>query len=367
MSAERPEGPYTRSLVAGEVLAGVEAGIGWILLNRPKALNALTLEQIHALDTLLREWARDDTVGAVVVEGAGEKGFCAGGDIRRLYEASLAGDDAYLTTFFRDEYRLDRLTRVYPKPYISLLDGIVMGGGVGISLHGRYRVATDRTVFAMPETGIGFFPDVGGTHALPRCPGEAGLYLGLTGERLRAADCLWAGVATHYVPTDRLDALKAALAQSGGAPEAVAEVLDGFAAQPGPAPLAAHQEAIDRVFAADSLMEIVAALAADGGEWAEKTLAHLRRRSPLALAVTFRQLRAGRDLGFDDALKLEYRLSQRMVRGDDFKEGVRATIVDKDNAPRWQPASLEAVTEATVEAVFAPLAPEQELTFEEVA
>ncbi|MCA1908226.1 MAG: enoyl-CoA hydratase/isomerase family protein [Magnetospirillum sp.] len=324
-----------------EIIFARQGDIGLAVLNRPKALNALTLDQVHAMHTRLDAWAKDDAVKAVVIEGAGDKAFCAGGDIRALYDACKAGEMEYVASFYRDEYRLNRKIKTYAKPYVALIDGIVMGGGVGVSVHGRYRVATERTLFAMPETGIGFFPDVGGAFFLPRCPGQVGLYLGLTGARLKAADCLYAGIATHYVPSARMDELKAALSASGDDVEAV---LSRFHVDPGAAPLAENREVIDRCFSAASYDGVLAALAAEGEGFAAQTLAAIKGKSPSANKVAFEQIRRGARLDFDSCMKMEFRLSQVWAPGADFVEGIRAVIVDKDGKPHWsETASDEAV------------------------
>ena len=304
-----------------------------IVLDRPKALNALTLAQVHAMHPQLAAWAIDPDVACVVIEGAGEKAFCAGGDIRALYEACKAHDMPFVQSFYRDEYRLNRRIKTFPKPYVALIDGIVMGGGVGISVHGSARVATERTLFAMPETGIGFFPDVGGTFFLPRCPGRTGLYLGLTGARLKAADTLYVGVATHYVPSERLAELCAELA----AGKAADSTLSAFHQDPGPAPLAEKRAIIDECFAGDSLDAVMAALAAHPDPWAAQTLAVLRSKSPTALAIAFEQITRGASLDFDAAMRLEFRLALDLAPAGDFAEGIRAVIVDKDNKPAWAP------------------------------
>lgn len=340
----------------------ITGSVGRIELQRPKALNALTLEQIHAIDPQLRAWADDDRVKAVVITGEGHKAFCAGGDIRALYEAGRDHRHDIYAAFFRDEYRLNRLIKTYPKPYVALVDGIVMGGGVGISVHGSHRVASENTLFAMPETGIGMFPDVGGTWFLPRLPGELGTYLALTGARLKAADCLYAGVCTHFIPAERKTALVRALAGIGEA-AAVDAVLAEFATDPGMAPLAERRDVIDRCFAFDREEDILAALAAEGGDWAAETRATLMAKSPFATKVTLRQMRLGRTLDFDGCMRAEFRMSQRFMERPDFCEGVRAAIIDKDQAPRWNPPGLDGVSDAMVEAVFAPMADGEELTF----
>ncbi|MEX2009578.1 MAG: enoyl-CoA hydratase/isomerase family protein, partial [Dongiaceae bacterium] len=280
-----------------------------VTLNRPAALNALTLDMIRRLDRKLADWAVDPSVGAVVIRGAGGRAFCAGGDVRALYD----GDAEIRATFYRDEYRLDRRVFRFPKPYVALIDGVVMGGGVGVSVHGSHRVASERTLFAMPETGIGLFPDVGGGYFLPRRPGRIGMYLALTGARLRAADCLYAGIATHHVPGDRLDALVDALADGD-----VDAALTRFASDPGPPPMAEHRAAIDRCFGGGSVEAIIETLGAESGDWARTTRETLAAKSPMSLRLTFRQLSAGATLDFEAVLVMEYRLSQFCMAGHDF-------------------------------------------------
>lgn len=333
-------------------------GLGVVILNRPQALNALTLPMCTALDEQLEAWARDRTVQVILIKGEGDRAFCAGGDVRAIWEAGRRGDPL-TADFFRAEYRLNRRIRTCPKPYIALIDGITMGGGVGVSIHGSHRVASERTVIAMPETGIGLFPDVGATYVLPRLPGALGLYLGLTGVRVKAAGALYCGLATHYVPSSRLAALEEALG-AASAPDAV--LADLAAAPEGPAPLATHRATINRCFAATSVEAIFAALEADGGAFAAETLATLRTRSPTSLKVTVEALRRGAALSFDEAMVMEYRLSQACMAGHDFYEGIRALLIEKDNAPKWSPESLEGVTPDLVERHFAPLG-DRDLTF----
>lgn len=331
--------------------------LGVVRLNRPHVLNALAPAQFSAIHRQLAAWAMDDSVCAVLLEGAGDRAFCAGGDIRAVWDARARGDDAVNRDLFRDEYRLDRLIHHYPKPIVSLLDGIVMGGGAGISINGRFRVATERSVFAMPEATIGFFPDVGATHFLSRCPGAMGLYLGLTGARLRAADMVWTGLATHFVESEALDALKSALAEG----ESVEAALAQFHGDPGTAPLAADAESIERCFTQDIAQSIPTALAEQRGEWAEAARAALAAASPTSLAVIFRQLTEGRAMDFDTAIGREYVLACRFLAGHDFYEGIRAVVVDKDKAPRWQPDCLALVSDAAVAEYFVPLG--EELSF----
>lgn len=321
-------------------------------LNRPQALNALTLPMIERMSARLAAWAVDPSVAAVAVVGAGERAFCAGGDVRALYEAGRRGDRRFLADFYRAEYRLDYRIKTYPKPYVALMNGVAMGGGVGVSVNGALRVATEASLFAMPETSIGFFPDVGATWFLPRCPGRLGYYLGLSGARIGAADMLHAGIATHYVARERWPAMLDALA--GG--EAVEGVIERLAeTPPAPAVLPAQRAAIDRVFALPTVEAMLEALGREGDGWAGETRAALARSSPLALKVTLAALEAGRGLDFGAALAMEYRLSQRFMAGTEFFEGVRAAVIDKDRRPRWSPAALSQVSDGMVENYFRPL------------
>ena len=346
-----------------DIVFSLERGLASVLLNRPKALNALTLEMCLELDARLKAWADDPAVKAVVIRGAGDKAFCAGGDIRKLYDEGRAGGD-YPFRFYRDEYRCNARVHRFPKPYIALLDGIVMGGGVGVSIHGSHRIVTENVLFAMPETGIGLFPDVGGAYFLPRLPGQLGMYLGLTGARLKAADAVFAGIGDAFVPRERLAALFEALA-AADLPDraAVDRVIAGFAAPAGSAPLASHREAIDRCFAADSVEDVLTALEREGTEWAQATAATIRAKSPTSLKIAFRQIREGAKRDFDDCMRMEWRIVNRVIRGHDFYEGTRAVVVDKDQKPKWRPPGLAELTAADIDAYFAPL-PEGDLTFE---
>jgi enoyl-CoA hydratase len=310
----------------------------------------------------------------VVVRGAGERAFCAGGDVRAVYEAGrgISGDPDLTAIFFREEYELIRCIHRFPKPYIAIMDGITMGGGAGVSVNGAYRIATERTLFAMPETAIGLFPDVGATRFLNRCPGHVGRYLGLTGVRLGAADALYCGFATHFVPHDRIAELVGALGmvvlETGRDGDGIDATLTCFAEDPGSASLATLRPEIDRCFAGDSVERTLDALAAEakaGGahaNWAAETQAGLLTKSPTSLKITLRQLVIGRDYDLEAALALEYRLTQHLMAGHDFYEGVRAMLVDKDQKPRWQPATLAEVGDDMVDSFFAPLA-DRELRF----
>jgi enoyl-CoA hydratase len=342
-----------------EVLIRVQSGVGRITLNRPKALHALNKAMCEAMTAALVAWREDPAVKSVVIDHAGERGFCAGGDIRMIAESG-AGDAVEARAFFLTEYRLNQLMFDYPKPITAIVDGIVMGGGVGISEPAEVRIATERTTYAMPETGIGLFPDVGGGWFLSRLPGETGTWLALTGARLKAADTVFLGIHTHYLPTDALEAFHAILKTDPAHP---ADVADGLEADPGEPAVEAHVGAIDRLFAPDSVEAIFAALEAEGTDWALAQLAVLKTKSPQSLKVTLRQLRLGRHMAdFASNMAMEYRLGGRVVRTHDFQEGVRSVIVDKDGAPAWRPATLEAVSDAEVDALFAPLPPGEEWT-----
>ena len=359
---------------AGEILLGRAGGLATLTINRPQALNALTLDNYRHFAPALAAWAADPSVHAVLVRGAGGRAFCAGGDVRAVYEAGrgIGGDRDLTAVFFREEYQLIRQIHRFPKPYIAIIDGITMGGGAGISVNGAYRLATGRTLFAMPETAIGLFPDIGATRFLNHAPGHVGRYLGLTGARLRAADALYCGFATHVLAEGTVEPLVEALARTewraGAERQQLEAVLSRLAMEREPAPLAALRPAIDRCFAGDTIEAILAALAAEaagGGAfagWAAETRAGLLTRSPTSLKVTLRQLQIGADYDLDQALILEYRLTQHMMAGHDFYEGVRAALIDKDQKPRWRPATLAEIDEATVAAYFAPLG-DRELNF----
>ena len=337
------------------ILFEKRGALGLITLNRPRALNALTHGMCLGLAKILTKWAQDDGVKAVAIRGAGAKAFCAGGDIRAMYESSIAGTAA-AAKFLADEYRVNAMIGAYPKPYIALTQGIVMGGGAGVSLHGSHRLADETLVFAMPESGIGFVTDVGATYFLSRCPGEAGLYLGLTGARIGLADAMALGLVTHAVKAADQAALLARLAD-GAAPDAA---IASFAFRPGAAQLAASR--LDTIFAAASVEAILERLDRDGGAFAQETAAIMRSRSPTSLKLIFRALREAGSKNLNECLKMEYRIASRAVMAHDFREGVRATLVEKGATPRWQPAALAAVNDAAITGYFAPLGA-SELTF----
>jgi enoyl-CoA hydratase len=320
--------------------------VGRILLNRPRVLNTLTLDMVRVFTRALHNFANDPHVHAVVVEGAGDRAFCAGGDIRALRDGQLSGDRTGVEAFFREEYDLNLLISAYPKPYVALIDGICMGGGIGVSVHGPYRVATEHAMFAMPETAIGFFPDIGGTFFLPRLPGQLGVYLGLTGLRTTGADAVHAGFATHYVGRANLPALSAALAEIGVA------ALAQYAEPLPPCAIAPYIAAIDRCFAADTIGEIAACLAAEPGDWAAPALKALRTVSPTALGFTLAAFRRGADMTLAQALDAEFLLTRTTMAYPDFAEGVRAMVVDKDRQPKWRPARIEDVDPAVIAGMF---------------
>jgi enoyl-CoA hydratase len=340
-----------------EVIVRVEGAVGRLILNRPQALGALTTNMCRLMIDALLAWRDDGRIEAVLIDHAGERGFCAGGDIRALAD-SVAGDGVAARTFFFTEYRLDHLLFTYPKDVITVMDGVTMGGGVGISWSARYRIVTEHTVFAMPETGIGLFPDVGGSWFLPRLHGGAGAWLAMTGARLKSAGCEILGIATDVVPAGRLDEFKAAIVAN---PEAIETILTELESDPGRSDMIEHHDQIDRLFGGESVEAIAEALAADGSAWAAAQLAIMRTKSPLSLKTTLRQIRAGAAMtDFAEALAMEMRIATRLVAGHDFTEGVRAVILDKDNTPRWDPATLEGVTGPMLDAVFAPLPADQE-------
>jgi len=339
-----------------EVLCEKRGSAGLIVLNRPKALNALSLDMVRGMASALDAWEKDPTVTRIVVSGAGEKAFCAGGDIRSLHDLGKAGNHAEALTFWREEYVLNHRIKTYPKPYVALVDGIVMGGGVGVSLHGTVRVAGDRWLFAMPEVGIGFFPDVGGTYALPRLPGATGMWLALTGARIRRADAAALGLATHAVPTAAMDELRESLV----AGEDIETAIARFAAPAEPAPHASSRAVIDRCFSAPTVSEILARLDAEApvSEFAAEAAATMRTKSPTSLRLTHAQMLRGAALDFAAAMKLEYRMVTRILEGHDFYEGIRAVVIDKDQKPEWNPPTLDGVSDAAIARYFEPLARE---------
>ena len=350
---------HNKTMADGDIVFTEKDGLAGATLNRPQALNALTQPMALALDAQLRAWQTDPSVRAVTIKGAaredGRVPFCSGGDIRFLHQQQNDPERQFAITFYEQEYRLNTLVFRFPKPYVALIDGVVMGGGVGISFHGSHRVMSENALFAMPETGIGLFPDVGATYFLPRCPGRMGLYMGLTGARIGVADALYLGLATHHVPSARMTEFEAALGAadlSGGTQSAIDAVLGDFSTDAGEAPLAALQAEVDRCFAGDSIEAILAALAAEGTDWAKKTHATMLEKSPTSLIITYRQLTQYGDLDFEAAMKVEYRMAIRCNFSHEFYEGIRAQIIDKDRQPKWRPARLEDVGQDLIESYF---------------
>jgi enoyl-CoA hydratase len=340
----------TASSPEAEALIERRGRAGVIVLNRPKALNALTLTMVRLIAAALDEWEGESAVDRIVLLGAGERAFCAGGDIRRLYELGRAGDHDAQLTFWREEYHLDRRIKTYPKPIIALVDGIVMGGGVGLAMHAAHTVASERFVFAMPEVGIGFFPDVGAAWLLPRLPFRAGVYFALTGLRADGADAVALGLAENFVPTADFPALAQALESE----EPVKTTLARFAALPPRSALTVEAEAIEASFSGldrTSILEALGEAEAQGRGFAAPARAAMLEKSPTSQAIALRQMAFGATMDFDEALRMDYRVVSRICRGHDFYEGVRAVIVDKDNRPRW----ASPPSEAEVDAYFAPL------------
>jgi enoyl-CoA hydratase len=332
-----------------DILFERKGRLGLITMNRPKALNALTHEMSLALDRQLKAWDDDPKVETVAIVGAGDRAFCAGGDIRALYQSGPKGP--LTQEFYWNEYRMNRRIFRYPKPYVALMDGITMGGGVGVSAPGRFRVVTEKTLLAMPETGIGLFPDVGASYYLSHMPGQLGVYLGLTGNRVQAADILYTGFGTDFAPSAVIGEIAQALENEE--PDAVltrlASPLDQVP------PLKEHRAVIDRCFAGDTVEGIIAALEKEGGAWADQVRTTLLQKSPMSLKVTLRELREAASLDFEDCMVMEYRLVQAFMADRDFFEGVRAVLIDKDNKPDWQPATLADVTPSMVDAYFRKL------------
>lgn len=343
-----------------EVIIRREGRAGRITLNRPKALNALTYPMVLAIDDALKRWEQDPEIAVVILDGAGDRALCAGGDVRAIYESASEGS-GFARKFWADEYRLNAYIGRYPKPYVAFMDGIVMGGGIGLSGHGSHRIVTERSQLAMPETGIGLIPDVGGTWLLAHAPGETGIYLGLTGERMRGAGTMYARFADTFVPSSRLADLAKALSEIENSSD-VDSVIARFSEAPPPSDLASHAREIDATFCFDSVEKIRDALASMNTDWSRKTLEELDRRSPLALKLTLAAIRNARTLpSLEAALNVEYRLTVRLLEHGEFLEGVRALLVDKDKTPKWNPPRLADVTDEMVAQFLSPLPPNEAL------
>lgn len=340
--------------MSDEVHLHTHGRAGHVSLARPKALHALTQGMCEAMSDALLGWRDDTAIEAVLIDHAEGRGFCAGGDVALVRRSALEDGGAAGRAFFFAEYCLNHLLFTYPKPVVAFMDGVTMGGGVGISQPAKYRVATENTLFAMPEGAIGLFPDVGAGWYLPRLRGRTGAFMALTGARLDGAECLWAGLATHYLPSERLAEAKARIAR---APSESAEILDELSAEPPQARIDGNAERIDRLFASDRLEAIIAALEADPSEWATKELKSVVSKCPTTAKVALREFAEGaRRTDFAEEMRAEYRLAARMMLRPDFAEGVRAVLIDKDNAPQWHPATPEGVTAEILDEIFAPLA-----------
>ena len=343
--------------MTSDVLTRREGSAGFLSLNRPGALHALTLEMCHAMSAALLEWRDDPAVHSVIIDHAEGRGFCAGGDIAFLRNSALHDGGVSGRKFFHDEYQLNHLLCTYPKPVVAFMDGITMGGGVGIAQPAKFRVATENTRFAMPETGIGLFPDVGGGWHLSRLSGRVGQFLALTGARMDGAECHWTGLATHYLSSEALAEAKERIAhghEPGGA-------LSALAVSPPHARIEDSAAAIARHFASDCFEEILTSLEGDDSDWAAKELATLRTKSPQTCKVALRQLADSLSCpDFAANMVMEYRIASRVLTLPDFAEGVRAVIIDKDNAPKWDPATPEGVTDALIDSIFAPLPAQEE-------
>jgi enoyl-CoA hydratase len=343
--------------VEPDLIVRREGAAGVIRLNRPKAINAVTLEMFRDVDKALDQFEADPAVALILLEGAGERGLCAGGDIRALYDSSRAGGDLG-KILWREEYILNARIAAFPKPYVAFMDGIVMGGGVGLAAHGSHRIVTDKTKLAMPEVGLGFFPDVGGTWLLSHSPGEIGTYFGLTGQTMNGPDAIYAGFADAVVPSAKLPALREALTKirAGARSADVKTTIDGFVTGETAGPVAALQPSIDRWFAHDRMEDIIAALHRDSSELAQSTLKTLNEKSPRGMVVTLKLLRLARgSSSLQECLVREYRAALQVFASDDFREGVRAAVIDKDRNPKWSPRGIEDVTPAMVAPYFAEI------------
>ncbi len=340
-----------------ELITRTDGVAGFLTLNRPKAIHALTVDMDHAMTEVLLGWREDDAVQAIILDHSEGRGFCSGGDINLLRQSALTDGGVAGRKFFYEEYQLNHLLMTYPKPVVSFMDGITMGGGVGIALPARFRVATENTRFAMPETGIGLFPDVGGGWHLSRLSGRLGQFLALTGARLDGAECLWAGLCTHYLPVEALPEAKKRIT----AGHDIGGVLAELSVTPPPARLEGNAALIARHFAYDRYEDVLASLKADDSDWAAKELATLRTKSPQACKVALRQLAESAQLpDFAANMVMEYRIGARTLMLPDFAEGVRAVIVDKTQDAKWNPPTPEGVSDAMIDAIFAPLPPQEE-------
>jgi enoyl-CoA hydratase len=330
--------------------------VGVATLNRPKLLNVIDIDLIGALSRRLEIWANAPDIRAVLVRGAGDRAFCAGGDVRAVFERR--GDDNFMDKVYRVEYLLDEMISRYPKPYIALMSGLVMGGGCGISVHGLHRIVTDTTVLAMPECKIGLFPDIAASYFLARCPGQLGMYAGLTGARFGAADSLYLKLANYFVKSSQVEKIIPAI----NAGDNVGDAIRSVATDAGEPPIAARQQQIGRIFGLSSVREIVRALSEETDEWARDGYLSITKASPISVELTYRNIREARLKTLRECLITDFRIAQRLMRRPDYFEGVRALIIDKDQKPQWAVATLDAVDPSDIDAYFAPLG-ERDLRF----
>lgn len=348
--------PFIQSENEPLVLARIEKNIGWITLNREKALNSLNQEMVSVLSAALKDWAVNPEVKFVIIQGKG-RAFCAGGDVRNFYYAHKEGNLKETYQFFKDEYSLNHFIKFYPKPYISLINGYCMGGGMGISMHGSHRIVTENARLAMPETTIGFFPDVGGTYFFSRLPKNLGVYLGLTGALLTPEDSVYTGLATHFILASQLEELitRFQSIQFTSSPlNQIDSLLQQYASSPGSSQIERHSDGIDRLFNQTSMKDLLNSLEKENTDFTRQTLEILKTKSPTSLKVVLKALRLAKELSFKDCIKLEYRLALEFIKRVDFAEGVRALLIDKDKTPQWNPSSLAQVSSQAVDAYFAP-------------
>jgi enoyl-CoA hydratase/carnithine racemase len=345
-----------------EEIMGVGGSVGLITLNRPSALNALTMDMCIGINEQLAQWEKMGHIKAVVIQGAGEKAFCAGGDVRYVYQQGK-GNTKKSRRFFWHEYRMNHRLFHFNKPFVALMHGLTMGGGAGLSVHGSHRVAAEDLIFAMPETGIGFFPDIGGSFFLPRCTGKTGIYLALTGARLHIADALYAGLVDHHVPKESFESLITAITEARLGENAhmdVTDIISTFSMDIDSMDISTpllleNRNEINQYFSGKTMEEIMEALSGSENAWCQNVLTTLLKKSPVSLKVTLKELQYGSQMDFNDCLQMEFRIANRFLEAHDFYEGIRAAIIDKDQNPTWQPNTLEAITPETVKEFFAPL------------
>lgn len=351
-------------------LVGTGGTVGLITLNRPATINALNLEMCISIEEKLAQWQRMGQIKCVVIRGEGDKGFCAGGDIRYVYDQGRLGAKKS-RKFFWHEYRMNRRIFHFPKPFIALMHGVTMGGGAGISVHGSHRVGAENLLFAMPETGIGFFPDIGASYFLPRCTGKTGYYLGLSGARIHIADCLYTGIVDHLVPKADFENLINALVEArfnDNSNMQVSDLINSFSMdldgmdiyKPD---LLEHRSYINQIFSLNTMEDILEGLDKSDNEWCQGVLASLLEKSPTSLKVTLKELQLGSQMDFDDCIKLEYKIVNRFLNHPDFYEGIRSVVIDKDKKPIWRPNTLEGLPDEVIQECFEPL--QQELSFDQ--